>query len=104
MILKRKPPKQDEWAIRAELRRRGWTFKKLAEESGFDQRSFSAAFFKPSVKINTYIAKTLGVPVHELWPYWFDDDGDLIPAKYRRKLSRLRHTKASHESHDLQGA
>jgi Ner family transcriptional regulator len=99
MILKTpKPPKMDEFAVRAELGRRGLTFKKLAEESGFDQRSFSAAFFKPSVKVNTYIANTLGIPVHELWPYWFDADGDLIPAKYRRKLSRQRQSMASHES------
>lgn len=98
MLLNPKPPKLDEWAIRAELRRRGWTFNRLAEESGFAPKSFSAAFSKPSVKINTYMANVLGIPVHELWPYWFDADGDLIPAKYRRKLSRQRQSLASHES------
>jgi lambda repressor-like predicted transcriptional regulator len=98
MLLQPKPPKFDEWAIRAELRRRGWTFSKLAKESGLDAKSFSAAFKKPSLKFNTYMAKVLGIPVHELWPYWFDADGDLIPAKYRRKLSRQRQTLASHES------
>jgi len=98
MIIKPKPPKLDEWAIRAELRRQGWTFNRLARESGFAAKSFSAAFSKPSVKINTFMAKVLGVPVHELWPYWFDTDGDLIPARYRRKLSTRAPTGASHES------
>lgn len=97
MIIKPKPPKMDEFAIRAELYRKGWTFTELAKESGFDARSFSAAFFKPSVKINTYMATVLGIPVWELWPYWFHDDGTLIPAVYRRKLSTLKARNVSHE-------
>jgi lambda repressor-like predicted transcriptional regulator len=88
----------DEWAIRAELRRRGWTFNRLAESSGFAARSFSAALKKPSVKVNAFMAGVLDIPVHELWPYWFDSDGDLIPAKYRRKLSSQRTRVASQES------
>jgi lambda repressor-like predicted transcriptional regulator len=98
MLLKPKPPKLDEWAIRAELRRKGWTFNRLAEESGFAAKSFSAAFKKPSVKVNAYMASVLGIPTHELWPFWFDHDGELIPARYRRKLSRLRQPMASQET------
>ena len=99
MIL-RTPPKAklDEWAIKAELQRRGFSFNKLAQESGFAAKSFSAALKKPSVKVNAYMARVIGIPVHELWPFWFDADGDLIPARYRRKLSRQRHANASHES------
>lgn len=98
MILKLQKAKWDEWAIKAELRRRGYRFKVMAAESGFSASSLRAALTKPSTNVNRFIANTLGVPLHELWPDWFDADGELIPAKYRRKLSRQRLALASHES------
>lgn len=98
MLLKPKKPRMDEWAIRAELGRRGFTFNKMAVESGFSASSLRAALVKPSTKVNLFIASKLGIEAHELWPDWFDADGDLIPAKYRRKLSRARQQMASPES------
>ncbi len=98
MNLKLRKPRLDEWGIRAELRRRGQTFRVMAEESGFSASSLRAALVKPSTRVNLHIAKVLNIPAHELWPDWFDDDGELIPAKYRRKLSRKRHLCASPES------
>lgn len=90
MIFKTRKPKLDGWAMKAELGRRGLTFKKLSEESGFSQASLRMAFSRPSARVNLFIAQKLSIPLHELWPYWFDADGDLIPAKYRRKLSSQR--------------
>ncbi len=98
MILKPSKEKYDEYAIRAELGRRGITFKSMAKVSGIDVKAFSAAFVKPSTKVNNFIAKSLGISTHELWPNWFDDEGELIPAKYRRRLSRLRGTSSNLES------
>jgi Ner family transcriptional regulator len=98
MILKPQKLKHDNWAIRAELGRRGFTFRKMAEESGFSASSLRAALNKPSIQVNFFIAKTLGIPAHELWPDWFDHDDELIPAKYRLKLSKLRRLNASLES------
>lgn len=97
ILLKPQKPKHDEWAIRAELRRRGHTFQKLADASGFTASSIRAALVKPSTKVNLFIASTLGIPANELWPDWFDADGDLIPVKYRLKLSRARQRMASPE-------
>ena len=90
--------KWDEWAIRAELKRRGLTFNRLAENSGISPHSLRASFRKPNSKVSVFIAKSLGIPAHELWPDWFDHDDELIPAKYRIKLSKLRAANASHES------
>lgn len=98
MLLKLQKAKWDEWAIKAELRRKGFRFKLMAEESGFSASTLRAALSKPSTNVNRYIATKLGVSTHELWPDWFDSDGELIPAKYRRKLSALRGVSASHES------
>lgn len=88
----------DVWGIKAELGRRGITFKAMAKESGFSASSLYAALAKPSTNVNTYIAVKLGVPLHVLWPDWFDEDVGLIPAKMRGKPSRQRADSASHES------
>lgn len=98
MLLKLQKAKWDEWAIKAELRRKGLRFKLMAGESGFSASTLRAALSKPSTNVNRFLAGKLGIPTHELWPDWFDADGELIPAKYRRKLSRLRSDSASHES------
>lgn len=97
MLFKLRQMKWDEWAIRAELRRKGFTFNKLATESGLAAKSFSACLSKPSTKANLFIADKLNIPAHDLWPDWFDADGDLIPVKYRLKLSRARQRMASPE-------
>ncbi len=98
MIFRPAKLKHDEWAVRAELGRQGLTFKAMAAESGFTASTLRAALVKPSSQANLYIAKALKIPAHELWPDWFDDDDELIPAKIRTKLSRLRRANASLES------
>ncbi len=98
MIFKPAKLKHDEWAVRAELGRKGLTFKGMAAESGFSASTLRAALMKPSSQANLFIAKALGIPAHELWPDWFDHDDELIPAKIRIKLSKLRVANASHES------
>jgi Ner family transcriptional regulator len=98
MILRPAKQKHDGWAVRAELGRRGLTFKAMAVESGFSASTLRAALVKPSSHANLFIAKSLGISAHELWPDWFFEDGELIPAKLRKKLSRYRSENASPES------
>lgn len=98
MIIKLQRAKWDRWAIDAELRRKGHTAKSMAVESGLSTSTIRAALVKPSINANRLISRLLGVPLHELWPDWFDADGELFPAKLRRKLSRMRGDSASHES------
>lgn len=91
-------PTWDQFAIKAEIRRRGKTLEALAKEAGVSGSFMRRAFRVPSTRTNNVIAQFLNVPTHVLWPDWFDLDGDLIPARYRRKLSRQRLAKASQES------
>ncbi len=90
--------KWDQFAIKAEIRRRGHTLESLAKDFGLSGSFLRRVFRNPSTRANGLIAQFLDVPVHELWPDWFDLDGEMKPAKYRRKLSRLRADSASRES------
>ena len=97
MIPKPKPAKMDEFAIFAEIRRRGFNFQVMAKESGIDAKRFSAALKRPDGKANSFIAAKLGMTTHELWPHWYDPDGDLLPPKYRKRFSSAAAAKASQE-------
>lgn len=97
MTTQRKPH-WDQHAIKAEIYRRGYTIEALAREFGVSGSFLRRVFRNPSARANRLIAQFLKIPVHELWPNWFDADGDMIPAAYRRKLSRQQIDSASRES------
>lgn len=42
------------------------------------RKTLSWALTKPHWRANKAIADFIGVPLHELWPQWFDEDGKLI--------------------------
>lgn len=89
----------DSFAIKAELKRRGYTRERLAQEAGVSPSAVGVCLaHKPSNRCNQFIAQLLQVPVQELWPDWFDEDGDLIPAQTRKKLKHKRERIASQES------
>ena len=86
MIFKAGKEKWDEWAIRAELKRRGLSFRAMALESGQSASSLRAGLVKPSTNVNHFIAAKLDIPIHELWPSWYFSDGKLIPLEMRKRL------------------
>ena len=98
MIFKLKKMTMDKYAIAAALKRARLSYKKMAAESGFSHSSLNGALKKPLTNANKFIAAKLGKSVHELWPDWFDADGDLIPSRYREKLSKQRQQAQSQEA------
>ncbi|MBW7968138.1 helix-turn-helix domain-containing protein [Bradyrhizobium sp. BR 10289] len=64
--------------IIAAVRKRGFTLEALARANGKGRSSMSAALLKPSRGCNLIIAEAIGVPLHELWPSWFDHSGRRI--------------------------
>jgi Ner family transcriptional regulator len=66
--------------IKAEVRKRGSTLAGVARSVGLSDSSTRVAFHQPIPTANRAIAAFIGVPVNELWPQWFDTDGN-------RKLS-----------------
>ena len=79
----------DEYAIKAAIRRNGETLTSLARASGYEPSTFRAAFKKPSPGANRAMAQYLGLPVQTLWPMWFDDHGELIPARRRNSTHKI---------------
>jgi len=93
-------PKQawDEYAIKAEIYRRGETLTTLGDKLGYAPASIRGAFMQPSGRVCRAIARYLDAPVQELWPDWFDCHGELIPRR-QRQASKKKAAKASQTSH-----
>lgn len=68
----------DRHAILAEVRRRGSSFAEIALKSGLKRQTLYWATIQPHPRANRAIGEFLGVPLHALWPRWFDEAGKLI--------------------------
>lgn len=73
--------------IIAAIHKRGTSLTRLGKKNGLADSTLRAALQSPRPPSNRIIAKFLSVPLHELWPQWFDEDGHLIrrqPARAAR--------------------
>lgn len=66
--------------IKAEIRKRGGTLGSVARNAGLADVSGRVAFHLPVPSANRAIAEFIGVPVSELWPQWFDAEGNRKPS------------------------
>lgn len=53
----------------------GKTLKGLALENGLDESACRAALIRPLPKAEMAISRLLDVPLHELWPNRWDEEG-----------------------------
>jgi len=62
--------------IKAAVRKKAGTMIELANRHGVSHSLIHAAIIRPQPSGNRIIADFLGKSVHELWPEWFDEDGN----------------------------
>ena len=78
--------------IKAEVRKRGATMSEVALNAGLYPNQLSQCLRFPSPRSNQAIAEFLGLTVHDLWPQWFDADGQRRPGLIKPSDSqRARH-------------
>jgi Ner family transcriptional regulator len=82
--------------IKAGLRKKHGTIRKLAASWGLAQPTVSAVFCDAgrSMRVERLISETLGVPLHELWPDRWHPDGTPKP-RPRAATYTLRPTRNS---------
>ena len=69
--------------IKRELELNHRSLTTIANDAGVSRQAVTQALFKPSARVETFIAKALGVTSAQLFPERFDADG--------RRLHRSRH-------------
>lgn len=80
------PTNQHPEDIKAAVRKTGISLAELARQNGLASVSGRRCLYEPVPRANRAIADHLGVPLHELWPEWFDEAGARI-ARFRRDSS-----------------
>jgi lambda repressor-like predicted transcriptional regulator len=68
----------DPYAIQAAIKRLFGSAARLATLKGVKPSTIQAAVYRKQPTGNRIIAGALGVPVHRIWPQWFDKDGNTI--------------------------
>lgn len=72
-------PAWDRFSIRAEIERRGGSLAEIGRKAGLAKTTMSFSLWsRPHLKANRAIAEFIGVPLHDLWPCWYDADGKVI--------------------------
>lgn len=75
--------------IIAAVHKKDTSLRALALGRGLSESALRAALQRPRTPSNRIIAEFLGVPMHVLWPQWFDAEGRLTSsAKGARKRTR----------------
>lgn len=62
--------------IKLEIHKRGMSLRALATKNGLSERACANALKNPSPQANRAIADCIGKSVHEVWPEWYDENGD----------------------------
>lgn len=92
-MLTKAPHRED---IKAAIRKRGSTLAIISTAAGLHRRSGSMALVVPMPTANRAIAEFLGLSLHELWPQWYDQNGERITLRNSpegRQKIRPRHGK-----------
>lgn len=72
--------------ILAEVKRRGSTLTKLAEDNGLNSSACRTALSRPFPAADKVISDFIGVSLHELWPERYDENDQ----RYDRRTVRFR--------------
>lgn len=83
------PHKED---IKAMIRKKekGMTCRRLSRLAGLDENAIAVSFFQPIPRAHRAVANFLGIPVNELWPQWYDKQGNRITSRSTLKHSAKR--------------
>lgn len=66
--------------IVAAVKKAGTSLRQLGLSGGFGESTLRAALHKQHPRAQRLIAETIGKPLHEIWPQWFDANGAPIRA------------------------
>jgi Ner family transcriptional regulator len=76
--------------IKATVRKRGSTLRAISVAAGYSANTGTVALTKPMPGPQKTIANFLGLSLHDLWPNWYDQQGQRIDARSTRKATPKR--------------
>ncbi len=83
--------------IKAMVRKRGSTLRRISLEAGLYKEAASFCLVNPLIRANRAVSEFLQIPLHVLWPEWFDAQGRRIRRSRRSSRHSRAHLNGSHE-------
>lgn len=77
--------------IKAAIRKKGETLYSLSKKAGLNEHAIAISFRQPIPAAHKAVSKFLGIPVQEIWPQWYDAQGN-------RKTSRSSKYSPNHRT------
>lgn len=74
--------------IVAAVHKKGTSLLQLARQHQLAGSTLRSALHVPRTPSNRIISGFIGVPMHELWPKWFDHEGRLLPSASSSRIPR----------------
>lgn len=87
----------DRPGIKAEIERSGSSLTAIARAAKISPSSCRVALIYPVPAANRAIAEHLKKTVHDIWPDWFDEHGQVLP----RVSSRIRNARRTSQKHGV---
>jgi Ner family transcriptional regulator len=81
--------------VKAAIRKTGVSLSELARQHGYSISAIKMTLRRPSVPVQTIIAKHLGVLPQVIWPTRYDERGEPISRHYDGGGPRSRHRSAT---------
>jgi Ner family transcriptional regulator len=73
--------------IKATIRKKGATLRSISINAGLCRDAATTALAKPFPAGQGAIADFLNLPLHTLWPHWYDENGQRIASSSKRKAT-----------------
>ena len=83
--------------IKAAIRKKGETLYSLSRKAGLSKHAIAVSFEQPIPAAHKAVSKFLNIPVQEIWPQWYDADGNRKTSHSSKHSAKRpqRHSKKS---------
>ena len=92
----------DKEDIKAMIWKRGTTLRQISIQAGLNPEAGGHSLANPKPSANRAIADFLAIPLHELWPSWYDQNGNRIAAqRHCKNLARPQRRVSENSSRSI---
>lgn len=100
--MQRRTAAVDKQDIKAMIWKRGSTLRLISTQAGLDFDTASRSLIEPIPRANKAIADFLAISLHELWPRWYDQNGNRIKQqRHCKNLARPSRCVSANSSHSI---
>ena len=92
----------DKEDIKAMIWKMGSTLRQISVQAGLNAEAGGHSLANPKPAANRAISEFLAIPLHQLWPSWYDQNGNRIAAqRHCKNLARPSRRVSAKSAHSI---